>query len=80
VEGLTAVGAPLPTGGPIDTAVPLAPAQVVDFSTLDTAVGTAIAAPYLLSPPNEWDPGEHGDVVAPHTYRLSPPNETDPGL
>ena len=37
VQGLTALGTPLAGDQPIDTAVPLAPAQVVDFATLDLA-------------------------------------------
>ena len=37
VQGLTAVGSPLAADRAIDTAVPLSPAQVVDFATLDLA-------------------------------------------
>ena len=46
VEGLTALGRDLPTDRAIDTAVPLAAAQTVDFSALDIA---AIELPGGLS-------------------------------
>ena len=46
VEGLSALGQSLPTDHAIDTAVPLAGAQTVDFSQLDVA---AIALPGGLS-------------------------------
>ena len=46
VEGLTAAGVPLASDRPLDTAVPLAPAQLVDFSALDVA---AVKLPAGLS-------------------------------
>ena len=46
VQGLRALGQALPTDRPVDTAMPLAPAQLVDFSTLDV---DAVALPGGLS-------------------------------